>query len=338
MPTTWAEQPLEELLRERLNSLPGTAGQDLFSDYVSARRYVTEEVVEHIAHTEPDLTDHGARHLADVMRRASELLVSHHDQLTPEELYILCVSILFHDVGNLHGRRDHQRKISGIYAQARGTDARFKGERNAVLAIAGAHTGSTSDGSHDTLKDLNHISFQGTAIRARELAAILRLSDELAEGEHRTSAYLRNIGAYAPSSVVYHTYADVTDYSIQGNGGRIAITYTVDLELSAGIPMVGTVSLSSLLELCYKRIVKLDQERRYCKHYCTLLSSFAETWAYFHFYHQGQPVGSALDPIVLSDLVVPGTPTATIEQLDARYGVSELVGRLADLCQDGVVS
>ena len=337
MPTTWAEQPLEELLRDRLNTLPGTAGQDLFSDYVSARRYVTEEVVEHIAHSEPDLTDHGVRHLADVMRRAGELLNSRHTELTPEELYILCVSILFHDVGNLHGRKDNQRKISGVYAQARGTDARFKGERNAVLAIAGAHTGSASDGSHDTLRELSNISFQGTAIRAREIAAILRLSDELAEGEHRTSAYLRNMGAYAPDSVVYHTYAEVTDYSIQGSGGRIAITYTVDVELSDGVLMVGSVPLSSLLELCYKRVVKLDQERRYCKHYCALLSAFAETWAYFVFYHQGLSIGPPFEAIILSDLVVPGTPTATIEQLDARYVVSDLVDRLAQLCQDGVV-
>ena len=137
--------------------------------------------------------------------------------------------------------------------------------------------------------------------------------------------------------MVYHAYAEVADYSVQGSGGRIAITYTVDVELSDGVLMVGSVSLSSLLELCYKRVVKLDQERRYCKHYCALLSEFAETWAFFHFYHHGLPVGPALDAIVLSDLVIPGTPTATIEQLDDRYVVSELVGRLAQLCHDGVV-
>ncbi len=208
MSSTWAEQPLEHLLQERLNTLPGTAGADLYGDYTSARKYVLEDVVEHIDRAEPNLTDHGPRHLADVMERANQLLSLGKDDLTPDELYILCVSILFHDVGNLHGRVEHHKKIGGVYAQVRGQDSRFLSERNAVLAVAGAHTGTTKDGSKDTLRNLDRRTFRGTSVRIREVAAILRLSDELAEGRHRTSAYLTNIGGYSIDSSIYHAKAE----------------------------------------------------------------------------------------------------------------------------------
>ena len=328
---------MRHYLKTRLRELAGSAGDDLFSDYTAARKFVTEEVVEHIAGVDSNLTDHGPRHLADVMSRVMDLLsVGQHD-LTPQELFILCVSLLFHDVGNLHGRKHHERNISGIYAQARGSDPRFKSERNAVLAIAGAHTGSTVEGSLDTLKVLDRLSFQGTVIRSRELAAILRLADELAEGEHRTSAYLRNIEHYSPDSAVYHAYAEVTEYSVQAQGstGRIAITYTLDIEATDSVLSAGGVPLDALLQLCYKRIVKLDQERRYCGHYCPWLRSLAETSTYFHFYYQGVRLSTDLESLVLSDLVIPGTPTTSVEQLDVKYVIQPLLDKLKALCAEG---
>ena len=51
----WAEQRFEVLLKDRLLTLPGTRGEEIFADYVSARRYVIENVVEHIGAAEPDL-------------------------------------------------------------------------------------------------------------------------------------------------------------------------------------------------------------------------------------------------------------------------------------------
>ena len=135
------------------------------------------------------------------------------EYFTPLELYLLSVSILFHDVGNLHGRVDHHRKISSIYNACRHQEPRFNTERTAVLSIAGAHTGCTKDGSKDTLRDVYPGSFQGETIRGQELAAVLRLADELAEGPHRTSAYLLHHGGYKPASQIYHRYASAADSS-----------------------------------------------------------------------------------------------------------------------------
>jgi hypothetical protein len=336
MSSTWAEQPLEHLLQERLNTLPGTAGADLFGDYTSARKFVLEEIVEHIDRAEPNLTDHGPRHLADVMGRAHQLLSLGKDDLTPDELYVLCVSILFHDVGNLHGRAEHHKKIGGVYAQLRGQDSRFLSERNAVLAVAGAHTGTTKDGNKDTLRNLDRRTFRGTSVRIREIAALLRLSDELAEGRHRTSAYLTNIGGYSIDSAIYHAYAEIVEYAVHAaDPGRIAMTFTLDIVRKNQALTVHGVELTALLNLCYKRIIKLDQERRFCKYYCPFLRELAETGAWFNFYFEGQPLELDLHPLVVSDLVVPGDITKEVKTLDADYDLTKLIPRLSALCSGG---
>ncbi len=331
----WSEQPLEELLFKRLRGLPEPTRAELPADYITARRFVLEEISGYIAASEPDLTDHSGRHLADVMGRASQLIGDRGDYLDPHELYVLAVAILFHDVGNLHGRKEHHRKIAGIYDAARKRDARFNTERTAVLAIAGAHTGSATDGSLDTLREVGTLSFRGHSIKAQRIAALLRLADELAEGPQRTSAYLQNHGMYKPESAVFHEYANIADYCIDRGEERIALSYNVDItpaesELRAG----QAVSLKQVLEFAYSRILKVDQERRYCKHYCDLLSAFKETAASFNFYHEGQKLDLDIQPIVISDLIIPGHPTLPIEEIDRDYDIAALLEKLINACRE----
>jgi len=304
------------------------------ADYVAARRYVIEQVVEHIGTAEPNLTDHGPRHLVDVMRRVNDLIGYSPEYFRPLELYVLAVSILFHDVGNLHGRVEHQKKIAQIYGQVRGESARFRNERTAVLAIAGAHTGTTKDGTRDTLGSVNRLSFEGETIRGQELAAVLRLGDELAEGPQRTSAYLQSISHYSPESAIYHAYANAVDYAVDNQPqGRIAITLNINLQRHDQTLFVAQgVTLEAFLKLSYHRIVKLDQERRYCKHFSPILRNLAETGAWFNFYYDHHPLDLRLEPIVLNDLVIPGDDSKEITHLNSSYEINALITQLTPLC------
>lgn len=328
----WSQQPLETLLQKRLQVLPEPAKTDLFADYNTARRFVIEEIAGYIATSEPDLTDHGDRHLADVMNRV-HAVIGNSGYFDAYELYLLAVSILFHDVGNLHGRNLHQKNVARVYDACRKREARFNTERNAVLAIAGAHTGSTKDGSKDTLRDVGQLTFQAHPVRGQQLAAILRFADELAEGPHRTSAYLQNQGMYKPDSRIFHKYATISEYSVDPGAGRIALTYNIDLERGQSALQAGdSILLADLLKFSYSRITKVDQERRYCKHYCDLLSVFKETDAWFNFFYDGQKLDLGLQPIVMSDLIVPGEFTKSIEEIDNKYKVSTLVEALERVC------
>lgn len=329
----WSEQPFDKRLKSSLEALPDPNGSNLLADYIAARRYVVDEIAGNIPRSEPDLTDHSAAHLADVMKQVCALIGPENDGLSSHELYLLGVSILFHDVGNLHGRIEHQTKIADIYNAARKGEVRFHPERNAVLAIAAAHTGSTKTGDTDTVRDVTTLSFDGNRIKGQELAAILRFGDELAEGPHRTSAYLLNHHGYRPENVIFHKYASCVEYFIDRSEGRIAITYTFDLEFIDGALQVGQgVNLDAMLAFCYSRIVKLDQERKYCKYYSSLLSVFKETSACFIFYYRGHKLDFETEPIVISDIVLPGDHAKTIEDRYPTYGVETLISSLTDLC------
>jgi hypothetical protein len=328
----WSEQPLEQLLRARLDTLPASTGADLFSDYVQARQFVTTQIAALIGTTEPDLTDHSEGHLAEVMSRTYALIGDQTEYFSPFELCVLCTSILFHDVGNLHGRKDHHKKVARIYDAFRKREPRFKSERTSVLTITGAHTGSAKDGSKDTLKELDRLSFHAQSVRSREVAAVLRLADELAEGVQRTSAYMLNHGMYKPDATIFHKYASITDYRIERGVGRVALTYSIDIEHGVELEAGNSIMLKDLLGFSYKRIIKLDQERRYCKHYCDLLSPFKETAAWFSFWFEGQQLELDINPITISDLIVPGEPAKSVEQIDTRYEISSLVSALGNAC------
>jgi hypothetical protein len=279
----WSEQPLEEQLRESLLTLPEPAKTALLADYLSARRFVIEEIAGLISSVQPDITDHSAAHLAAVMSRTYALIGEDTNYFHPLELYLLCISILFHDVGNLHGRANHHKKIADIYNACRHQESRLNTERTAVLSIAGAHTGFTMDGSKDTLREVYPFPFQAHMIRGQELAAVLRLADELAEGPYRTSAYFLNHGGYTPTSHIYHRYVSAAEYSVEGT--RIALSYNINMERgSSGLEVGNAISLKDFLIFCYGRIAKVDEERRYCKHYCNLLSRLKETGAWFGFW------------------------------------------------------
>lgn len=328
----WSEQPLENHLKDSLQSLSQPIGQTLLADYLSARRFVTEEIAGRISAKEPDITDHSENHLADVMKRANALLGDKVRYFDPLELYVFCVSVLFHDVGNLHGRSEHHKKIADIYNDCRKQEARFNAERSAVLAIAGAHTGSTKDGSKDTLREVRTFSFQGQTIRAQEIAAVLRLADELAEGPHRTSAYVLNHGGYKPSSRIFHRYASAAEYCVDRD--RIALSYTVNMERGAsGLEVGNDTSLKEFLLFCYGRIAKVDEERRYCKHYCDLLLRLKETGASFEFWFNGQKVNTDIEPLSLSDLLVPGEHPRDVIKLNERYEPADLVPKLEAECK-----
>ena len=94
-------------------------GTDYFDRYSRIAAYLNENVHPNVnqgatAMGDGWLTDHGPKHIATVIRRASDLLCGD-SFLTPYESYILLLSIHFHDVGNVFGREKHEKKICLLY-------------------------------------------------------------------------------------------------------------------------------------------------------------------------------------------------------------------------------
>ena len=327
MPTNSFNEQLREKLLDQLGE---SKGKELASAYEQTQAKLDQQVYENIKGAEPSLSDHGIKHILNVQRNVVSLL-SNDDvikDLSGIEMYCLGMFILFHDAGNVFGRKDHHKKIAEIFDDIRGTEASLLREKTLIVKAARAHTGTAQDGSPDTLKELTEIDqLEGRRVRLRELAAILRFADELAEGPQRTSEFMQKKGLYSPESKIFHGYASSTHILIDRGEGRIVLTYEIDIDVSSTEEQ-RREHLSRFLAFAYKRILKLNQERQYARYYSELLAPFKSTEITFNFHYDGDILNTDLSPLKLTDIVVPGEQTKCIAEIDATYQIDPLVDNL----------
>lgn len=310
----------------------------LHAAYVTTKATLREQLYDGIAAAQPNLTDHGIRHVDNVLFNALRLLGDGRTQLlTGRELYCLGMSILFHDAGNLIDRDSHRDWISSLHDNVRGKDGSLLRERTLITRAARAHTGTALDGSTDTLRDVsNEEHFNGEPVRLREIAALLRLADELAEGPQRTSDLMQAQGAYSKESEKYHQFASDVHMLIDRSNGRLVMTFEIDLQ-KTGPKRRWTQDLRARLSYAYERIQKLDQERRYTGFYSNILRVFRSTEASFNFHHDTEIVEIGLDPLRLTDIVLPDGPQKAIPTIDSAYDLATLIPRLAAATEKGAL-
>jgi len=335
----WNESEIEAATKDALiEQLGKEAGDERFALYLAARKALVEEVLPQIKAIEPNLTDHGPDHVRNVLDNAHRLLGDGISDLTGLELYCLILAILFHDAGNVLGREEHQKKVSEVYDFVRPNGQANKREKYIVLKSAEAHRGKSRDGSSDTLKDVDETCpFEGLPVRLRQIAAILRLADEVAEGRQRTSAFMLAHHKYPADSVIYHSYARIKVVSVDRGNERIALTYDVEVKLDASGVLSDTEArdLSDLLEYCYRRISKLNQERQYAKHYADVLSPFKKTTITFNFWINGRPEDLGLAQTALTDLVVPGDVCKPFTEVATSYSPDHIVAQIRQRLSEG---
>lgn len=327
-------QALEKIQHDKLLTQFGeTKGEEYFRDYLHARRVIFDEIAPEIKAIEPALTDHGPKHLNNVLYNAHKLLGEEVDNLTGIELYVLCVGILFHDVGNIEGRKGHNTKISKVHEHVRcGASANYRREKDIIMRVAEAHCGHTPDDSKDTLKPLPPtMELHGESVRVPEIAALIRLADELAEGPQRTSCFMQHTQKYPKDSVIHHKYASsISEIAVNRNSKRIALTLDINLTTSetGDISFDEEVALYTFLEYSFGRIMKLDEERRFTKHYSDWLSPFKSTSVSFCFWLDSERLDLDLDALVMSDLTIPGSDTRPLSSFDPKYTVENIVKTL----------
>ncbi|MDN3620110.1 hypothetical protein QWY81_11655 [Polaribacter undariae] len=289
-------------------------GKQYFTQYTGARdSLIADNFFPQINGAEPSLSDHGGRHIANVLNNVEKLLGQEIESQTGITLYTLGLVVLFHDVGNINGREKHNKNIADVYNFVRKKEARFNRERAVVIRAGEAHCGKSKDGSRDTLNDLDEIdNIDGEKINLRSIAAILRFADELAEGPQRTSQFMIEQHKYSKESEIFHKYASVTHMFIDREGGRVSVTYDIDFDTKS----MKKEDLVELLEFSFKRVVKIDEERRYNKHYCDLLTPFKKTTIQYNFTVDGTPINIDLGKIEITDrFPIPGEHKGGVESL-----------------------
>jgi hypothetical protein len=280
--------------------------------YFAAKGKLFKEILPWIQANEPNLSDHGEKHIENVLNNAYKLISSDIASTKPMfsglDLYFLCQVCLFHDVGNFYGRKQHNLKITEIINKSFSDlfDGDNKRERRLIAEAGRAHTGKHGS---DTLFHLFNKSehIQGDHINYCALAAIVRFADELAEGPQRTSAFMLSENKFSSDSQIYHKYASCTHIKIDSPNQRISISYEFNINTDNSNDVeITREQLQELINFTHARIAKLDQERKYYNYYNGISKPIKETQVNFSFQKDDYDLDYKIEPLILNDLIVPG--------------------------------
>jgi hypothetical protein len=286
--------PLEELFRARAERRPTELPQmnaNYFSQYEQLlnvfRTSYYPKVDAGLAANSKDsgfYTAHDSEHFDEVVLQAGELvnveaalkgeMTSAASELNAYELYILLVAIRVHDVGNIYGRENHEKKCFQILRDIGGAAGLDDREKKAIANIAQAHGGRTSEDSKDTIGQLEvRLLAHSVSYRPRLLAGIVRIADEICENKRRAASVLMRRGNLPKHNEIYHQYAA----SLTGNrwiatDRALHLTFEPKLsevERSWGCEVrtladKSQISETYLLDEIFSRLDKMDLERRYC--------------------------------------------------------------------------
>lgn len=222
------------------------------------------------------LTDHGPDHIQTVINRAAALLddYSNDNSLTGYEIYLLLCAIHFHDLGNIHGRVKHEKKITSMMNEVSG----FLGdatERKYIREIAEVHGGKVGD-DKDTISHLeSNATLYGQHVRLQVLAGVLRFADELADDSYRANSILLKLGAIPDSSAIYHKYAHcLNSVIVRPNNKEVSLHYHINIkEFVKKFPKKDGSGKDYiqvyLLDEIFERLSKIYLECVYCNHFTT---------------------------------------------------------------------
>ncbi|MDE0040179.1 MAG: hypothetical protein OXU77_21855 [Gammaproteobacteria bacterium] len=221
------------------------------------------------------LTDHGPDHIATVIGRIHDLAFqSGAYVVSPYEAYILAVAAHMHDIGNVYGREEHERRVRDILF---GLDDTLIGddniEKRMICDIAMAHggkIGSDPNGTPDAIA-MDTIGRMSHDRPIRKLAAILRLADELADDRTRSNKLdlevLAENKSYRRQSEIHHVYAQrLHPPAIDHQTRTIQLTFELLMEhVVAKYYKRGKGRY--LLDEIFERTLKTHREQIYCSRF-----------------------------------------------------------------------
>ena len=148
--------------------------------------------------------EHGVGHVLRVLERLWELLdCDALHKLNIYELYILLSATIYHDIGLLKGRTDHEVETRRIIELEGDVYVTRQKDREFIKLIAEAHSSS------QTIDDVfvNHPSeperVANFDLRHKYLSALLRLADELDEDFRRADERVRNRAEIPEESEIF---------------------------------------------------------------------------------------------------------------------------------------
>ncbi|MEM6693514.1 MAG: hypothetical protein AAF626_02485 [Pseudomonadota bacterium] len=213
------------------------------------------------------LTGHGPAHIARVGAVAASIVDQCPVQLSDYEKFILLVAIQIHDIANITGREKHEKRIPEIWKKAIAELAFDAFDKSLAEQIASAHGGKVGN-DRNTIGRLEPDGpWNNEHVRPRFLAALLRVSDELAEDPDRSARTLLALGQVPRENEIFHIYAGGLHSiapEVSSSSVRLKFAFNENLFLR---PLGKGSGENFLLDEIYSRAVKTWLECIYCSRF-----------------------------------------------------------------------
>ena len=287
--------PLEEWLQEKAKKKPNlfpNRDQNYFDLYKAQKAKFSQHIYPHInsamvAMDSPSTgdskgitvyTDHGIGHTDAVIETAGRLLGCARKNsklnLEPYEIYLLLMTILSHDAGNIEGRGDHQLKIYKLLGHEPTKVLDDTVEMREIHDIAKSHTGKglvSGLESKDTIVSLEkEKTLSSIVYHPRRIAALLRFADEICEDRKRIPSILMSNPSVSggPSAPYLYFGLSITSVDILKDKQSIRIQFDLRPEHVLK-PLVfndirGQLQEKYLIDEVMSRLGKIRRERSYC--------------------------------------------------------------------------
>lgn len=267
------------------------------------------------------LNRHDVTHTLKVQEKAKDILGCFNElNITYYELYFLLCASVVHDIGNIFGRKGHERNIKAILDSECTDILPDSIERRVIARIARAHGGSIS-GNSDTISNLKESeTINSQNIRERLLAAVLRFADELADDSTRANHAALKSDIITEASKIYHVYSTALHtVEIRKNdinqSFEVVLAYEFDSKIAA--TLFGKAGQKKyLIDEIYERTLKMERERRYCIRYLRPYCPLERIKVQITITNANDEFLSYRITYTLEESGYPSTPFATIKDVD----------------------
>ena len=264
--------------------------REYFERYKGIKKYLQKKIYPLIgaatsAEDQGIYTDHGPDHFDAVIRYAGKLLnlpvvIEGNEEICilPYEVFVLLVSILLHDAGNIYGRKNHEKHPLKIFIGMGDYLCPDVFEAKIISQIATAHGGTVllpnGNYSKDTigsnaLRDNDPV--RSISVRQRLIAALVRFSDEICEDRDRAAKFMLQNQTLPEYSEVFHAYANSIS-SVEVDHEGKSINLLVELKKDDVIKQFGKGSRENiqdvfLVDEIFSRLEKMYCELLYCRRF-----------------------------------------------------------------------
>jgi hypothetical protein len=195
---------VEQILRDASVATP------FYEKYVVLKQRLLDNEYQHWAARFTDGNNHGPGHIERDLDNLDRLLGDRFLEdglITLYELFLAMMSILYHDVGILAGRKGHADTSAKFFDEEGDTYIFETRDRDIIRAAVVSH--SASKDIEEECSQFSPIEYFGSeSARPRVVAALVRLADELDEDHRRASPVVAKRIGIAEGSEFYWAFCN----------------------------------------------------------------------------------------------------------------------------------